>query len=58
MLRDHNVQTTIVLSREMQTEIQQYRKDTGMPMARVIRIALREFLDEQKSQAEMKEKQG
>ena len=58
MLRDHNVQTTIILPREMQTEIQEYRKETGMPMTRVIRIALRDFLDKQKTQACMQEQQN
>ncbi|CAD6525903.1 hypothetical protein ACFQ3P_13820 [Paraburkholderia sabiae] len=44
-----NVQTTLLIPRAMRDEIQQLRKDTGMPMSFIARTALRDFLDKQKA---------
>lgn len=48
MANDPNVQTSITLPLSVLKELREYRKESGVVMAHISRIAFREYLDKQK----------
>jgi len=49
-LAEHNTQVSITIPKVILEEIRQHREETGIPMAAVVRVALRDYLAKQKAQ--------